>query len=179
MPLAAPPSEALEPPPWERRGLAFSTIVHPRADRASLSRLPCFTIAFTVLHYRVYRASLSRPRHDPTPDRPRPRQGGGRSGRGCPLSLPTPSLPGRITSARRGRSARRWAALRRRTWPGGPGPVDLGGGAGDRMRSWDRRTWPGGPGLSQNPPKDTDGRSEGSGRGWERELQGRWPGVLG
>ena len=30
-----------------------------------------------------------------------------------------------------------------------------------------------------NPPKDTDGRREGSGRGWVRELQGRWPGVLG
>ena len=29
------------------------------------------------------------------------------------------------------------------------------------------------------PPKDTDGRREGSGRGWVRELQGRWPGVLG
>ena len=33
--------------------------------------------------------------------------------------------------------------------------------------------------LSPNPPKDTDGRGEDSGRGWERELQGRWPGVLG
>ena len=33
--------------------------------------------------------------------------------------------------------------------------------------------------LSPNPPKDTDGRGEGSGRGWVRELQGRWPGVLG
>ena len=33
--------------------------------------------------------------------------------------------------------------------------------------------------LSPNPPKDTDGRREGSGRGWVRELQGRWPGVLG
>ena len=28
-------------------------------------------------------------------------------------------------------------------------------------------------------PKDTDGRREDSGRGWVRELQGRWPGVLG
>ena len=35
------------------------------------------------------------------------------------------------------------------------------------------------PTLSPNPPKDTDGRREGSGRGWVRELQGRWPGVLG
>ncbi len=34
-------------------------------------------------------------------------------------------------------------------------------------------------GLSPNPPKDTDGRREYSGRGWVRELQGRWPGVLG
>ena len=34
-------------------------------------------------------------------------------------------------------------------------------------------------GLSPNPPKDTDGRREDSGRGWVRELQGRWPGVLG
>ena len=34
-------------------------------------------------------------------------------------------------------------------------------------------------GFSPNPPKDTDGRREGSGRGWVRELQGRWPGVLG
>ena len=34
-------------------------------------------------------------------------------------------------------------------------------------------------GLNPNPPKDTDGRREGSGRGWVRELQGRWPGVLG
>ena len=30
-----------------------------------------------------------------------------------------------------------------------------------------------------NPPKDTDGRREDSGRGWVRELQGRWPGVMG
>ena len=34
-------------------------------------------------------------------------------------------------------------------------------------------------GLSPNPPKDTDGRGEESGRGWVRELQGRWPGALG
>ena len=33
--------------------------------------------------------------------------------------------------------------------------------------------------LGPNPPKDTDGRREDSGRGWVRELQGRWPGVLG
>ena len=33
--------------------------------------------------------------------------------------------------------------------------------------------------LIPNPPKDTDGRGEDSGRGWVRELQGRWPGVLG
>ena len=33
--------------------------------------------------------------------------------------------------------------------------------------------------FSPNPPKDTDGRREDSGRGWVRELQGRWPGVLG
>ena len=33
--------------------------------------------------------------------------------------------------------------------------------------------------LSPNPPKDTDGGREDSGRGWVRELQGRWPGVLG
>ena len=33
--------------------------------------------------------------------------------------------------------------------------------------------------ISPNPPKDTDGRREGSGRGWVRELQGRWPGVFG
>ena len=33
--------------------------------------------------------------------------------------------------------------------------------------------------ISPNPPKDTDGRREGSGRGWVRELQGRWPGLLG
>ena len=33
--------------------------------------------------------------------------------------------------------------------------------------------------LSPNPPKDTDRRREDSGRGWVRELQGRWPGVLG
>ena len=33
--------------------------------------------------------------------------------------------------------------------------------------------------FSPNPPKDTDGRREGSGRGWVREVQGRWPGVLG
>ena len=31
--------------------------------------------------------------------------------------------------------------------------------------------------LIPNPPKDTDGRREDSGRGWVRELQGRWPGV--
>ena len=35
------------------------------------------------------------------------------------------------------------------------------------------------PDLSPNPPKDTDGRREDSGMGWVRELQGRWPGVLG
>ena len=34
-------------------------------------------------------------------------------------------------------------------------------------------------GHTPNPPKDTDGRREDSGRGWVRELQGRWPGVLG
>ena len=34
-------------------------------------------------------------------------------------------------------------------------------------------------GFTPNPPKDTDGRREDSGRGWMRELQGRWPGVLG
>ena len=34
-------------------------------------------------------------------------------------------------------------------------------------------------GVSPNPPEDTDGRREDSGRGWVRELQGRWPGVLG
>ena len=28
--------------------------------------------------------------------------------------------------------------------------------------------------LNPNPPKDTDGRREDSGRGWVRELQGRW-----
>ena len=36
--------------------------------------------------------------------------------------------------------------------------------------------------LNPNPPKDTDGQGgwrEDSGRGWVRELQGRWPGVLG
>ena len=33
------------------------------------------------------------------------------------------------------------------------------------------------PMLNPNPPKDTDGRREDSGRGWVRELQGRWPGV--
>ena len=33
--------------------------------------------------------------------------------------------------------------------------------------------------LSPNPPKDTDGRREDSGREWVRELQGRWPGLLG
>ena len=33
--------------------------------------------------------------------------------------------------------------------------------------------------ISPNPPKDTDGRREDSGRGWVRELQGRCPGVLG
>ena len=33
--------------------------------------------------------------------------------------------------------------------------------------------------LNPNPPKDTDGRREGSGRRWVRELQGRWPGLLG
>ena len=35
------------------------------------------------------------------------------------------------------------------------------------------------PALSPNPPKDTDGGREYSGRGWVGELQGRWPGVLG
>ena len=35
------------------------------------------------------------------------------------------------------------------------------------------------PEFNPNPPKDTDGRREDSGRGWVRELQGRWPGLLG
>ena len=35
----------------------------------------------------------------------------------------------------------------------------------------------GDPRFNPNPPKDTDGRREDSGRGWVRELQGRWPGV--
>ena len=39
--------------------------------------------------------------------------------------------------------------------------------------------WPGSGFFTPNPPKDTDGRREDSGRGWVRELQGRWPGVLG
>ena len=39
-----------------------------------------------------------------------------------------------------------------------------------------KRPW---PSLTPNPPKDTDGRREDSGRGWVRELQGRWPGLLG
>ena len=34
----------------------------------------------------------------------------------------------------------------------------------------------GADGISPNPPKDTDGRREDSGRG-VRELQGRWPGL--
>ena len=34
--------------------------------------------------------------------------------------------------------------------------------------------WPLGP-----KPESTEGRREDSGRGWVRELQGRWPGVLG
>ena len=33
--------------------------------------------------------------------------------------------------------------------------------------------------LSPNPPKDTEGGREDSGRGWVRELQGRWPGPWG
>ena len=36
--------------------------------------------------------------------------------------------------------------------------------------------WPCEGHLSPNPPKDTDGRREDSGRG-VRELQGRWPGL--
>ena len=36
-----------------------------------------------------------------------------------------------------------------------------------------------GPNHAANPPKDTDGRREGSGGGGVRELQGRWPGLLG
>ena len=42
-----------------------------------------------------------------------------------------------------------------------------------------RRLWVRVESINPNPPKDTDGRREGSGRGWVRELQGRWPGVLG
>ena len=51
-------------------------------------------------------------------------------------------------------------------------------GPGDAMtvdeEEWDRVLT-----VNPNPPKDTDGRREDSGRGWVRELQGRWPGVLG
>ena len=42
---------------------------------------------------------------------------------------------------------------------------------GRRDRNREGYVW-----LSPNPPKDTDGRREDSGRGWVRELQGRWPG---
>ena len=42
-----------------------------------------------------------------------------------------------------------------------------------------RLEWPERLDFTPNPPKDTDGRREDSGRGWMRELQGRWPGVLG
>ena len=46
-------------------------------------------------------------------------------------------------------------------------------------RVWENTILGASVGFSPNPPKDTDGRREGSGRGWVRELQGRWPGVLG
>ena len=146
MPLAAPPSEALEPPPWERRGLAFSTIVHPRADRASLSRLPCFTIAFTVLHYRVYRASLSRPRHDPTPDRPRPRQGGREVGTGLSVvtTNPVPPRTDNFGPARQigpALGSFEAADLARRTWPGGPGRRSWGSDAELGSQDLARWTW--------------------------------------
>ena len=52
-------------------------------------------------------------------------------------------------------------------------------GAGDQVESKQFRIGVKNHGLNPNPPKDTDGRREGSGRGWVRELQGRWPGVLG
>ena len=52
----------------------------------------------------------------------------------------------------------------------------LGAGLFERVFDGLRDLW---PSLSPNPPKDTDGRREDSGRGWVRELQGRWPGVLG
>ena len=42
---------------------------------------------------------------------------------------------------------------------------------------WSTRSMARHVGLSPNPPKDTDGRREDSGRGWVKELQGRWPGV--
>ena len=44
-----------------------------------------------------------------------------------------------------------------------------GGRTTTTLRCWES--------LNPNPPKDTDGRREDSGRGWVRELQGRWPGV--
>ena len=53
--------------------------------------------------------------------------------------------------------------------------VNCGGNLLAAITSWDTRELS----LTPNPPKDTDGRREGSGRGWVRELQGRWPGVLG
>ena len=37
----------------------------------------------------------------------------------------------------------------------------------------------GGSPLCDANPESTEGRREGSGRGWVRELQGRWPGLLG
>ena len=73
--------------------------------------------------------------------------------------------------------------------PGGQkgSPVDIGGMTKGGLRIW--WTLTDGLGhalirlkiryLNPNPPKDTDGRREDSGRGWVRELQGRWPGVLG
>ena len=67
------------------------------------------------------------------------------------------------------------------------GTADLGMGSMDWPVDWEWRDLDGwahglesrGISLNPNPPKDTDGRREGSGRGWVRELQGRWPGVLG
>ena len=61
--------------------------------------------------------------------------------------------------------------------------VDSKGIIGDGCLLWDRSPTPNNVPppqplrvLSPNPPKDTDGRREDSGRG-VRELQGRWPGL--
>ena len=95
--------------------------------------------------------------------------------RACMTRLPSVwSLVTDVLSCPAGESSRRSRA------PRGEGRDPLWQGFGDfpnTVRAGGKKNGSFDVSLSPNPPKDTDGRREDSGRGWVRELQGRWPGV--